>query len=150
MINDAYEIENGSTGVAFKSSNRIHFREDIENPIKSKNVVKAILKQENNEIIVGCIIWSEDENSLFFGPLAVHTNYQKYGIGKKLINHIEDKCRLKNKLILNMCVVNHRTDVIPIYEKLGFIVTGVIEPYYEPQYLTRDSYFIYYYKNIEK
>ena len=143
MVNDAYEVERGNTGVAFKNSNRIHFDNVIEDPIAEGCVVKAMRGSE----CVGCVVWSEDADSLYFGPLAIMTGCQGKGIGRKLI--VEGLCRQKQKLLLKMCVVNHRTDLIPMYEHLGFVQTGDTKPYYEPNYLTRESWFVFFEKIIK-
>ena len=147
LINDVYLIENGNTGEQFKTGTRYHSIDSIIAPLNTKNVYKAVL----NNIIVGVIVWEIEENnekSLFFGPLGVSKTHQGLGIGTKLMKFIEELAKEKNKTQLNMCVVNHRTSLIKSYEKIGFIATGVTEPYYEPQYLTRDSTFLFFSKPL--
>jgi len=146
MINDAYEVETGDTGVAFKKTLRVKpgFESIVEDPIKSGNVINAM----RDGTCVGCVIWEENDDSLYFGPLAIKPGCQKQGIGKKLILHLEQLCRDKTKPKLNMVVVNHRTDLIPMYEHFGFVRTGEEKPYYEPAHLTRDSHFVYFSKVI--
>lgn len=146
MINEAYEVETGDCGVAFKTSVRIRpgFENVVEDPIKTGNVVKAL----REGVCVGCIIWAEKDDSLYFGPLAIKTGYQKQGIGKRLIQYMEELTRAKHKSKLDMVVVNHRTDVIPMYEKMGFVPTGETQPYYEPDQTTRESHFVFFSKPI--
>ena len=145
LINDSYEVERGDTGVSFKNSNRIHTNNELDDAITQNRVIKAVIGDE----CVGCIVWEESDEALFFGPLAVSTKHQGKGIGKALIHQVELLCREKNKLRMEMCVVNHRTDLIPMYEKFGFVNTGKTDPYYEPHYLTRPSHFMYFTKILQ-
>ena len=117
----------------------------MEDPIKDGRVIKAM---KGNEC-VGVIIWEEDTDSLFFGPLAIKVGCQNQGIGKKLIARVEELCYEKGKRRLDMVVVDARTDIIPMYEKMGFKRTGKTAPYYEPQYLTRDAKFVYFSKQLQ-
>ncbi len=76
-------------------------------------------------LIMGVIVWSiTSEGRIFFGPFAVDQEYKGKGLGKQLIEQVDRIA--EDKLIneMEISVVNHRTDLFPYYEKMGFCRIG--------------------------
>jgi ribosomal protein S18 acetylase RimI-like enzyme len=69
-------------------------------------------------------VWELQADSIYFGPLAVAADAQRRGIAKKLIREVEKIGISHGKTHMKISVVNHRTDIIPMYEKMGFVKTG--------------------------
>jgi GNAT superfamily N-acetyltransferase len=143
LINEAYQIEcDGShSPYGFKSGSRFQSAED-EVLVKAC-LEERILKVVFDEIIVGVVFWEQISSStLYFGPFAVSTAHQGKGIGKLLLNEIESLARQKNLTELSIKVVNHRTDLLPWYQSLGYVTLGEIDwPKSHEHVLTKPSFF---------
>jgi len=53
--------------------------------------------------------------------MAVLSNFQKKGIGEKLVNYAENDAKNKNA---NLIWFNAREIAVPFYQKLGYEITG--------------------------
>lgn len=150
LINDSYEVETGDTGVAFKKAKRIAIPErDLLPYIQQQRTIKAIL----NNTIVGTLVYEimEDKivienntntvNRLHFGPFAVDPKLQGQGIGKALLTYVYTMAKEKNCVSIDIEVVHLRTDIIPMYIKLGYEKIGEA-PFPRPEYTTRECHFV--------
>lgn len=126
FINDAYSIEHGDKGVAFKHTPRLISIDDAGMK-EAYEDGRIIVAKESNGNIVGCIVYEippqNDKlhgEAIYFGPLAVDKTKQQTGIGKKLIDQVEAIGIKLNRKFIDISVVNHRSDIIPWYQKQGF------------------------------
>ncbi len=62
-----------------------------------------------------------------FAMLSVDPAHQGRGLGKRLIEAVEDHCRSAGCSALDIEVVNLREELPPLYEALGFRRTGLGE-----------------------
>ena len=94
--------------------------------------------------IVGAACWEiTEQNGLYFGPYAVHPTVQGRGVGKILLNELHRIAKERQLTQLEIKVVNHRTDLIPWYESMGYEFTGTTEwPTSHLDILTRPSHFL--------
>ena len=78
----------------------------------------------------------------YFGLLSVEPGHQGGGIGKRLVAAAEAACREAGCTAMDIKVVNLRTELPPIYRKLGYVETGTLpfEDLATP--LTRQVHFI--------
>ena len=84
--------------------------------------------QENE--LVGCVhLKQEDDQTLYFGMLTVAPHLQSKGIGKILMNHVEDIALQQGLSRIRITVIPFRKELIAFYEKSGFKATGRIEPF---------------------
>lgn len=60
----------------------------------------------------------------YFGLLSVDPTQQKNGIGRRLVAAAEEFARESGAHFMDITVVNLRTELPPIYEKLGYQITG--------------------------
>ena len=76
LINEAYKVEDGSEGVAFKNQPRLLHPEDcgLGESLRAGTVIKATMEGK----IVGCVVWEikpasqvTDGKVIYFGPMAV-------------------------------------------------------------------------------
>ena len=97
LTNKAYKCEIGDTGIAFKDEDR------LTNPLDSgmdesyANGQVLIARRTEDQKLAGIIRWSleksseemEGEDCCRFGPLAVDPDFQKLGLGGRLIDEVE-------------------------------------------------------------
>jgi GNAT superfamily N-acetyltransferase len=143
IINEAYQIEcdDNSSPYGFKSGPRF---QSIEDEVLVKACLEErIFKVMMDEMIVGVVFWQQISSStLYFGPFAVSPDHQGKGIGKLLLKKVEDLAREKNLTELAIKVVNHRKDLIPWYESLGYRTVGeMVWPKSHEHILTKPSFF---------
>lgn len=70
LINLAYQVEDGDTGIAFKNTPRLldPFDSGMGDAYDSNSVIKAVKDSKVVAVIVYCVV---ETNILHFGPLAV-------------------------------------------------------------------------------
>ena len=146
IINDAYDAtELGDTGTKFKNCHRIVNYDDYGNAFEEQRVFVATDNTTNE--ILGVIIFSFETSSYdgkkicYFGPFATNVAKQKKGLGAILIAHLESYAKLNGCEFFEITVVNHRTDVLPWYQRLGFVMTDREFDFPHPDRLTRPSIF---------
>lgn len=78
-----------------------------------------------NNTIIGFISIKQEEIYLKVKDLVVHPDYQKEGIGTKLINFAKEL--LNNKSILKLGMIYENKELLKWYQKQGFTITNIIE-----------------------
>lgn len=138
VINDAYLVERGDSGVAFKAADRIVDGEKQLLPaIRDGRVWCAILDGK----IVGCIVATQHDDVMSIGPFAVLRAAQGKRIGRVLMDKVSQIALDSGCHFLELDVVNVRTDLLPMYEKMGFVITEE-RPFPDGVYTTRPVHFI--------
>mmetsp|Transcript_21069 Transcript_21069/g.46811 ORF Transcript_21069/g.46811 Transcript_21069/m.46811 type:complete len:172 (+) Transcript_21069:50-565(+) len=146
LVNLAYEIEDGDTGIGFKNSPRLlHATDGLAEAYAESRVVVA----EAGGLLVGAIVWEQKPDTLYFGPLATLPAHKGRGIGKLLMNHVYAIAAEKGLSTIEISVVSCRTDIIPMYESMGYVRCGRA-PFPCPERLTRDVDFYIYKKQLVK
>jgi predicted N-acetyltransferase YhbS len=140
IINEAYKVEDGNTGVAFKKLPRLLDKFDCGMG-DAYNEGRVLLLEVDGEI-QGVIVWEHkaNEKAMYFGPLAVPPMMQKKGIAHKLISQIAKLGQELGCDYIEISVVNHRTDIIPYYQRMGFETTSEGE-FPDPDRVTRPCSF---------
>ena len=157
IINDAYAVENGSTGIAFKKAgvSRLQSEDAIKGFQRDVVEGRVLVLRKQSDIdngdvregvdIVGCIVYTHksEENCVFFGPFAVKPEYKGHGYGTLLLEELE---RMTKEDIgakqLKLYVVNHREDLIKLYStKFKFVECGTAQ-YEDEGVLTRKCHFV--------
>ncbi len=76
---------------------------------------------KNNQV-VGCLILRPLSTSLFkMRQVAVHSDYQKLGIGQALVAACEEYASIQGILMIELSA---RKDAVPFYQRLGYLITG--------------------------
>jgi ribosomal protein S18 acetylase RimI-like enzyme len=84
---------------------------------------ELVLIAENDKSIVGIIIGTIDNNKGYFYRVAVHTDYQRQGIGKTLIETMKQRFVKRNVSKIFVAGDIHNQPFLPVYESVGYKVT---------------------------
>jgi GNAT superfamily N-acetyltransferase len=117
LINRAFEVE-----LEFFTSARIDLAETLTHFDKGK-----FLLAECDGQLAGCNYVELRSDAGYFGLLSVEPDHQGRGLGRILIEQAEDYCRKAGCLRMQIRVLNHRTELPPFYEKLGYHVARIEE-----------------------
>ena len=83
---------------------------------------------------VGCIaVTDKGEARAYFGLLCVDPPMQSSGLGSRLIREGEELARSLGASIMEISVIEDRTELIAMYERKGYRDTGKREPFPAPQ-----------------
>lgn len=75
--------------------------------------------RDNNKVIAfGRLV--EDGKMCMFYDICIHADYQKQGLGLRLMNHLIDKIKDKNYISIGLFVWDGNKTVTEFYRKLGF------------------------------
>jgi predicted N-acetyltransferase YhbS len=161
IINDAYSVETGNTGVAFKNELRLvdPLEEQMLHGYNNQTILKCV--DTTTGKVVGVLSFEHRDEELYFGPFAVASSEKGHGIGKLLLRTLKSIGIARGFKVFKIRVINHRTDLFPMYYKwvrtfvrilrIPFVITfGIVsqgfyqdgqEPYPEPDRLTRPAHF---------
>jgi len=117
LINRAFVVER-----PFFTTERIDLAETMEH-FKTGTFIIA----EDGSTIAGCNYVELRGDSGYFGLLSIDPGYQGRGLGKDLVERAEDLCRSAGHSLIRIRVLNHRTELPPFYEKLGYNIAGTEE-----------------------
>lgn len=118
LVNTAFQVER-----FFKNQDRLS-EADLENDMKTG----TFLLSEEGPHITGCIYVKRNGERAYFGLLSVDPQYQKKGIGRRLVAAAEEFARETGARCMDLRIIHLRTELPVIYGKLGYTVTGE-EPY---------------------
>lgn len=141
LINDAYEVETGDSGVAFKKTKRIVHDDEVARPIVEGRVIVAATASGE---VLGTIFFELYEARpaiIGFGPFAVSPEAQGKGVGRALLAAVEAEGKARGCTAIQLETVHHRTDLEPIYRRMGFVPIGE-EPFTHLERITRPCHFI--------
>lgn len=96
----------------------------IDNSISKKIADDVLIYQENNNII-GFVTYKIKDKNATIGLIAVDSNFQGKGIGRKLINHLESV--LHQKSIDSLTIPTQLTNIqaCNFYKKQGYSIEEV-------------------------
>jgi GNAT superfamily N-acetyltransferase len=145
MINEAYKIEIGDKGIAWKTTDRYSVPGDINvsefivvtDPSASDEIVacaRVALIEGDLPCYLAGMPGPHDaldiEKALrfsrkgvptaMFGPFVVSKTRQRAGLGAKVLTLIERRARELGASTIEIVVANWRTDVQPFYSKRGY------------------------------
>lgn len=90
--------------------------------------------------IVACVYTERRGDRGYFGLLSVAAECKRHGYGRQLIDFVEAHFRSTGCRQVDIRVVNLRTELPPIYRRLGYVESGT-EPFEDPRAL-RPCHFI--------
>ncbi len=112
------------------------FRESIETLKRKLQSDHTLLKATIKGKIVGALFYTPQGKALYFGRLAVLAAYQKQGIARQLIEHVERAAKAEGfeRVTLEVRIVLR--DNIECFRTLGYTVVGMgaHEGFNEPTY----------------
>jgi GNAT superfamily N-acetyltransferase len=113
LINEAFAIE-----LKFFSKPRIDLA-GVADQLQKGTFIVAL----SGDLPIGCVYTELHGDHGYFGLLAVAPSQQGHGLGTRLITEAEDLCREAGCSIMDLRILNLRTELPPYYEKLGYTVT---------------------------
>eukprot|EP00658_Telonema_sp_P-2_P032912 TRINITY_DN24263_c0_g1_i6.p1 TRINITY_DN24263_c0_g1~~TRINITY_DN24263_c0_g1_i6.p1 ORF type:complete len:246 (+),score=68.26 TRINITY_DN24263_c0_g1_i6:29-766(+) len=128
MVNDAYAVEKGDSGLAFKTADRYIEVGEVVRDVEEAEFLVAV-DTESPEEILGCInvsFTTEPDGAVVghYGPFAVSPHAQGRGVGTALLAHLNQFCTEKGACRIDIEVVNWRTDLASFYGKRGYQKVG--------------------------
>jgi GNAT superfamily N-acetyltransferase len=142
LVNEAYDIETGNTGLAFKKCNRLldSSQEEFFHQYMSGQVLKVCKGGRIQAVIFYKL--EHDKSSVYFGPFATRKESAGKGYGRLLITAMEEEARKVGLQWTRLVIVNHRTDMLSMYTHMGFELMDGNLPYPTEMGLTRPSHFL--------
>ncbi len=118
LINRAFAVER-----FFKDGDRL-------NPLTLQDYFDKgnFLVNEEEGRLVACVYVERRGDHAYLGLLSVDPSRQKGGLGRRLTAVAEEFARETGAHFMDLRVVNLRTELPGIYEKLGYRITGT-EPF---------------------
>jgi predicted N-acetyltransferase YhbS len=132
LTNQAFEVER-----FFKAGDR------LDAPMLQGYFKRGIfLLEEEDGQLAGSVFVELKDDRAYLGLLSVNPARQKSGIGRRLTAAAEEFARESGAHFMDITVVNLRTELPPIYEKLGYKITGTT-PFPDAQMpITQPCHFI--------
>jgi len=100
------------------------------------NEAELLERMQKGEFLLGVDGAGELEASVYvevrgargyFGMLAVDSERQGAGLGRRMVEAAEQYCREKRCAAMDLTVLSLRPELLPIYRKLGYVESGVEE-----------------------
>jgi GNAT superfamily N-acetyltransferase len=144
LVNEAYKVETGSTGVAFKNCPRLLDPTQME--YLSHYEAGHVLMIKDTDGQIQAVLFYEleyEKSSVYFGPFSVRKDCTGKGYGRLLIKTMEECAQRAGIEWTRLVVVNHRTELLSMYTYMGFELLDGEVPYNPgPGILTRPSHFL--------
>jgi len=114
LINRAFVVER-----FFKNADRTN-AETVEEHMRDGR----FLLLHRNEELLACAYVKVMGDRAYLGMLSVDPSRQKSGVGRRMMREAEAYARVAGCKVLDIRIVNLRTELPPIYRKFGFVETG--------------------------
>jgi len=90
---------------------------------------QTLLLAETADGVVGCVCVTDKGAYAYVGLLTVAPILQGQGMGRRLLAAAETFVRGLGLTAIQMTVIRHRHELIAWYERLGYLDTGVRQPF---------------------
>lgn len=114
LINRAFAVER-----FFKSGDRTD-----SGQIRQMMEQGKFLLLEDGGDLVACVFVKVTGDRGYIGTLSVDPAHQKSGLGRRMMREAEEYCRSTGCKIVDIRIVNLRSELPAIYHKFGFVETG--------------------------
>ena len=74
--------------------------------------------------IVGCVYLEPHRPRAYLGLLSIDPARQQAGLGTELMTAAEDRCRTAGCQFIDLRFINHRTELLRFYTRLGYRENG--------------------------
>ncbi len=132
LTNTAFEVER-----FFKNEDRL-----TASTLRSYFDKGNFLVLEEDDRIRGSVYVELRGKRAYLGLLSVDPSQQRRGLGRRMTAAAEEFAREMGARFMDITVVNLRTELPPIYEKLGYRITGTAPFPAEQMPVTRPCHFI--------
>jgi N-acetylglutamate synthase-like GNAT family acetyltransferase len=86
-----------------------------------------LIAQNASGKIIACAYTESKGERGYLGMLAVDPAEQGKGLGRVMVDAVEDYCRKRGCSGVDLVVISLRSDLPPFYRKLGYVETGTEE-----------------------
>ena len=114
LINRAFAVES-----FFKSGDRTN-REQVAQMMETGSFLLLI----DGAAIVACVWLKITGDRGYLGTLSVDPDRQRLGLGSRMMREAEDYFRAAGCKMIDIRIVNLRTELSEMYRKFGFVETG--------------------------
>ena len=115
VINAAYEVEK-----FFVAGDRT----DSNSVARLMTTGTFLMERTSSGRLAGCVYVERRGDRGYFGMLAVDPSEQSSGLGRRLVDAAEAWARDRGCDVMDIRVVNLRTELMPFYRKLGYVECG--------------------------
>lgn len=116
-VNAAFSIEGFLDGT----------RTDAERMSEMMTKGTFLVAEDELGRIVGSVYTEMRGDRAYFGMLAVDPSMQGTGLGRKMVQAAELRCREQGAIFMDIAVLSLRPELLPLYRKLGYVETGTEE-----------------------
>ncbi len=117
IINAAFAVEDFIDGT----------RTDLERLAPMFDTGEFLVAEEDGRIVGSIYTEVRPEQRGYFGMLSVDPSQQGKGLGRKLIAAAEAHVKSRGCDVMDIAVVNLRTELPPFYRRLGYVEVGIEE-----------------------
>jgi predicted N-acetyltransferase YhbS len=118
IVNRAFQVE---------SFFLMHDRTDVENVTEMFEKGAYLLAERAGQIL-GAVYFEKRGERAYFGMLSVEPETKGQGLGRLLIDAVEEHARDQGCVAMDITVVNLRTELPPFYRRFGYEITGEMPP----------------------
>jgi len=99
---------------------------DRTSPAEISRLLDAgvFLLAETDGRLVACVYVERRGERGYFGMLSVDPSRQGEGLGRRLVDAAEDRCRSRGCRLMEIHVVDVREELPPFYRRLGYVEVG--------------------------
>jgi GNAT superfamily N-acetyltransferase len=114
LVNTAFLVE------------RFFIERDRTNPetVRGMMTKGKFLLVENGHNIIGSIYAELRGERGYFGMLSIDPSHQGHGVGRELVQTVEEDFRTAGCKFCDLKIVNVRTDLHEMYHRWGYVDTG--------------------------
>ncbi len=117
VINAAFSIEEFMDGT----------RTDVERLDPMFDTGEFLVGFEGDALVASIYTETREDERGYFGMLSVDPAQQGKGYGRIMVEAAEDHLRRRGAKVVDIMVLNLRTELPPFYRKLGYVETGIEE-----------------------
>lgn len=117
MVNEAFSIETFLGGT----------RTDAERLAAAMEKGEILVAEDAGGRLLGSIYMERRGRRGYLGMLAVDPGQQRQGLARRLMQEAEERFRAEGMEAVEIIVLNLRTELPPVYRKLGYEVTGRLD-----------------------
>jgi len=99
--------------------------EEVERLFTTGTFLVAEARARGDRVLVGCVyVELKDGDRSYLGLLSVDPSQQQGGLGSLLMMAAEKHCREMGCRVMDIWIVNLRTELTPFYQRRGYVETG--------------------------
>jgi predicted N-acetyltransferase YhbS len=106
----------------------LHERTNVDQVTEMFAKGEYLLAESGDGKLVGCVYFEKRGERAYFGMLSIDPARKGTGLGRLLIETVEEHARQKGCIAMDITVVNLRTELPPYYRKFGYEVSGRLPP----------------------